>query len=133
MLSEKSRPVIEATAAVVSANMPQITLAFYGHMFEAHPELLDGTFSRANQLNGEQAQALAVSIVHFAAHLLEHPDVSVRVTVADGLRQARQYSLSESASSTGQRVITVKLDEAGVPAPRIRYEIFGPHLWIAAA
>ena len=238
MLSEKSRPVIEATAAVVSANMPQITPAFYGHMFEAHPELLDGTFSRANQLNGEQAQALAGSIVHFAAHLLEHPDslpeavlariahkhtalgitedqyqvvyenlfwaiaqvlgdavtpevaeawtevywlmadalitlekdlyavqandrmwtdwrvvakeptgnaavtfrlepaddtpqtpgrpggyVSVRVMVADGLRQARQYSLSESASSTGQRVITVKLDEAGEVSPVLIQEV----------
>ena len=42
MLSEKSRPVIEATAAVVAEHMPEITPLFYAHMFEAHPELLDG-------------------------------------------------------------------------------------------
>lgn len=232
MLSEKSRPVIEATAAVVAEHMPEITPLFYAHMFEAHPELLDGVFSRANQRNGEQAQALAGSIVKFAVHLLENPGtlpeavlariahkhtalgitedqyqivyenlfwaiadvlgdavtpevaeawtevywlmadaliklekglyakqandkmwldwkvvskeptgnaavtfrfepaddtpqtpgeaggfVSVRVKVADGLRQARQYSLSDHAASTTERVITVKLDEAGEVSP----------------
>ena len=232
MLSEKSRPVIEATAAVVAEHMPEITPKFYAHMFEAHPELLDGVFSRANQRNGEQAQALAGSIVKFAVHLLENPGtlpeavlariahkhtalgitedqyqivyenlfwaiadvlgdavtpevaeawtevywlmadaliklekglyakqandkmwldwkvvskeptgnaavtfrfepaddtpqtpgeaggfVSVRVKVADGLRQARQSSLSDHAASTTERVITVKLDEAGEVSP----------------
>lgn len=232
MLSDKSRPVIEATAAVVAEHMPEITPKFYAHMFEAHPELMDGTFSRANQRNGEQAQALAGSIVHFAVHLLEHPDtlpetvlariahkhtalgitedqyqivyenlfwaiaqvlgdavtpevaeawtevywlmadalitlekdlyakqandkmwtdwkvaskeptgnaavtfrlepaddtpqtpgqpggyVSVRIKVADGLRQARQYSLSGDAAATDHRLITVKLDEAGEVSP----------------
>lgn len=232
MLSEQSRPVIEATAAVVAEHMPEITPKFYAHMFEAHPELLDGVFSRANQRNGEQAQALAGSIVKFAVHLLENPGtlpeavlariahkhtalgitedqyqivyenlfwaiadvlgdavtpevaeawtevywlmadaliklekglyakqandkmwldwkvvskeptgnaavtfrfepaddtpqtpgeaggfVSVRVKVADGLRQARQYSLSDHAASTTERVITVKLDEAGEVSP----------------
>lgn len=232
MLSEKSRPVIEATAAVVAEHMPEITPKFYAHMFEAHPELLDGVFSRANQRSGEQAQALAGSIVKFAVHLLEHPDtlpeavlariahkhtalgivpeqyqivyenlfwaiadvlgeavtpevaeawtevywlmadalikieeglyaqqantkmwtdwkvvakeptgnaavtfrfapadetpqtpgrpggyLSVRLKVEDGLRQCRQYSLSDHAESTDERVITVKLDEGGEVSP----------------
>ena len=232
MLSEKSRPVIEATAEAVAAHMDQITPKFYAHMFEAHPELLDGVFSRANQRSGEQAQALAGSIVKFAVHLLENPGtlpeavlariahkhtalgiveeqyqivyenlfwaiadvlgdavtpevaeawtevywlmadalikiekglyakqandkmwtqwkvaskettgnaavtfrlepaddtphtpgqaggyVSVRVKVEDGLRQCRQYSLSEHAESTSERVITVKLDEGGEVSP----------------
>lgn len=232
MLSEKSRPVIEATAGVVAEHMPEITPKFYAHMFEAHPELLDGVFSRANQRSGEQAQALAGSIVRFAVHLLEHPDtlpeavlariahkhtalgiveeqypivyenlfwaigevlgdavtpevaeawtevywlmadaliklekdlyakqandkmwtdwrvvskeptgnaavtfhfepaddtpqtpgrpggyLSVRVKLEDGLRQCRQYSLSDDAESTSQRVITVKLDEGGEVSP----------------
>ncbi|MDO5634413.1 MAG: globin domain-containing protein [Micrococcus sp.] len=82
MLSEKSRPVIEATAAVVAEHMPQITPKFYAHMFAAHPELLNGTFSRANQRNGEQAQALAGSVVHFAVHLLEHPDTLPEAVLA---------------------------------------------------
>jgi len=234
MLSEKSRPVIEATAGVVAEHMPEITPKFYAHMFEAHPELMDGVFSRANQRNGEQAQALAGSIVHFAVHLLEHPDslpeavlariahkhttlgiveeqyqivyehlfwaiaevlgdavtpevaeawsevywlmadalvrlekdlyarqandrmwthwrvvskeptgnaavtfrfepaddtpqtpgdaggyLSVRVKVADGLRQCRQYSLSDHAGSAAERVITVKLDEGGEVSPAL--------------
>ena len=232
MLSEKSRPVIEATAEAVAAHMDQITPKFYAHMFEAHPELLDGVFSRANQRSGEQAQALAGSIVKFAVHLLENPGtlpeavlariahkhtalgiveeqyqivyenlfwaiaevlgdavtpevaeawtevywlmadalikiekglyakqandrmwtewrvaskeatgnaavtfrlepaddtpqtpgqaggyVSVRLKVEDGLRQCRQYSLSEHAESTSERVITVKLDEGGEVSP----------------
>lgn len=232
MLSEKSRPVIEATAEAVAAHMDQITPKFYAHMFEAHPELLDGVFSRANQRSGEQAQALAGSIVKFAVHLLENPGtlpeavlariahkhtalgiveeqyqivyenlfwaiaevlgdavtpevaeawtevywlmadalikiekglyakqandrmwtewrvaskvatgnaavtfrlepaddtpqtpgqaggyVSVRLKVEDGLRQCRQYSLSEHADSTSERVITVKLDEGGEVSP----------------
>ncbi|PNL17305.1 globin domain-containing protein [Micrococcus sp. FDAARGOS_333] len=74
MLSEKSRPVIEATAEVVAAHMDEITPKFYAHMFEAHPELLNGVFSRANQRNGEQPKALSGSIVRFAVHLLEHPN-----------------------------------------------------------
>lgn len=45
--------------------------------------------------------------------------VSVRVKVADGLRQARQYSLSDHAASTTERVITVKLDEAGEVSPTL--------------
>ena len=232
MLSEKSRPVIEATAAVVAEHMPEITPKFYAHMFEAHPELLDGVFSRANQRSGEQAQALAGSIVKFAVHLLQNPGtlpeavlariahkhtalgiveeqypivyenlfwaigevlgdavtpevaeawtevywlmadalikiekglyaqqandkmwtewkvaskeatgnaavtfrfepaddtphtpgkaggyVSVRLKVEDGLRQCRQYSLSDNAESTSERVITVKLDEGGEVSP----------------
>ncbi|MDY6055173.1 globin domain-containing protein [Micrococcus sp.] len=238
MLSEKSRPVIEATAAVVAEHMPEITPTFYAHMFEAHPELLDGVFSRANQRSGEQAQALAGSIVRFAVHLLEHPDtlpeavlsriahkhtalgitedqyrivhehlfraiadvlgdavtpevaeawtevywlmadalirlekdlyarqandrmwtpwrvaakepagnaavtlrlepaddtpvtpgypggyVSVRVRLDDGLRQARQYSLSGDAAATDHRLITVKLDEAGEVSPVLVQEV----------
>ncbi|XNZ00365.1 FAD-binding oxidoreductase [Micrococcus luteus] len=43
--------------------------------------------------------------------------VSVRVKVEDGLRQCRQYSLSEHAESTSERVITVKLDEGGEVSP----------------
>ncbi|MCT2008170.1 FAD-binding oxidoreductase [Micrococcus lylae] len=232
MLSEKSRPVIEATADVVAAHMDEITPKFYAHMFEAHPELLNGVFSRANQRNGEQPKALSGSIVRFAVHLLEHPNslpeavlsriahkhtslgitedqyqivyenlfwaiadtlgeavtdevaeawtevywlmadaliklekglyakqantkmwtpwrveskepagasaftfrlvpaddtpatvgepgqyVSVRLPVADGLLQARQYSLSSDAASADVRVITVKRDDGGEVSP----------------
>jgi nitric oxide dioxygenase len=74
MLSAQNRPVIEATLPVIGAHIARITPLFYGKMFEAHPELLNGTFSRANQRNGSQPEALAGSIARFASWLLEHPD-----------------------------------------------------------
>lgn len=239
MLSDTARPVIEATLPVVAAHMDeQITPRFYARMFEARPELLDGLFSRANQNNATQQKALAGAIVHFAQHLLDHPDtlpeqvlsriahkhtslgiveeqyqivyehlfaaiveilgeavtaevaaawtevywlmadalikiekglyaqqandriwtpwrlvakeaagrgsitfrfepaddtpatagrpgqfVSVRVKLQDGLRQCRQYSLSEDATSTTSRVFTTKLDEGGEVSPHLHAHI----------
>jgi nitric oxide dioxygenase len=74
MLSEKSRPVIEATIGLVASRIGEITPKFYARMFAARPDLLDGLFSRANQRSGEQQKALAGSIATFASWLLEHPD-----------------------------------------------------------
>lgn len=74
MLSQKSRPVIEQTIGVIAERIPAITPEFYKSMFNARPDLLDGMFSRSNQKNGTQPQALAGSIVAFASHLLNHPD-----------------------------------------------------------
>ncbi|GAA4660753.1 globin domain-containing protein [Arthrobacter cryoconiti] len=75
MLSEKSRPLISATLPLVGSRMGAITPNFYSRMFAAHPELLDGLFSRANQGNGEQQKALAGSIAGFATALIANPDV----------------------------------------------------------
>lgn len=44
-------------------------------MLSAHPELLNGLFSRANQNNGEQQKALAGSIAGFATALIANPDL----------------------------------------------------------
>ena len=232
MLSDTARPIIEATLPIIGARIAHITPKFYQRMFAARPELLDGTFSRANQRNGTQQQALAGSIAAFATHLVEHPGtlpeavlsriahkhtslgiredqypivhehlfaaiaddlgdaatpevvaawnevywlmadalikiekghyakqandkpwspwrvfakeaagegavtfrlvpaddtpvtpgepgqyVSVRVRLDDGLRQARQYTLSGDAASTTARVLTTKLDEGGEVSP----------------
>ena len=73
MLSEKSRPVIEATLPIIGERISHITPKFYDRMFAARPELLDGLFSRANQKNGAQQQALAGSIAAFATHLVNNP------------------------------------------------------------
>lgn len=232
MLSEKSRPVIEATLPLIGERIPHITPKFYSRMFAARPELLDGLFSRANQNNGTQQQALAGSIAAFATHLVNNPGtlpeavlariankhtslgitedqyglvyehlfaaivddlgeavtpavaeawtevywlmadalitiekglyaqqandkiwtpwtlvskepaglgsltfrftpaddtavtiakpgqfVSVRVPLHDGVRQCRQYTLSDSVTSTTERVITTKYDEGGEVSP----------------
>ena len=238
MLSEKSRPIIEATLPLVGERLGSITPNFYSRMFAAHPELLDGLFSRANQRNGEQQKALAGSIAAFASALVANPDlvpeqmlsriankhtslgitedqyqivykylfeaiaeeladvitaeiaeawtevywlmadaliklekglyarqandkmwtpwkvveknpagigcmtfvlepaddtpatvavpgqfVSVKVTLADGLRQVRQYSLSSDVESTTRRVLTTKLDDGGEVSPVLHYDV----------
>ncbi|MGY1591942.1 globin domain-containing protein [Geodermatophilus sp. SYSU D00708] len=74
MLSEKARPVIEATLPVVGENIGKIAERFYQHLFGEHPELLDGTFNRGNQAEGTQQQALAGSVAMFASALVNHPD-----------------------------------------------------------
>lgn len=73
MLSNKSRPVIEATLPLIGSRIGEITPIFYNRLFAAHPELLDGLFSRSNQKNGTQQQALAGSIAAFATHLVNNP------------------------------------------------------------
>jgi nitric oxide dioxygenase len=74
MLTDTSRPVIEATLPAVGENIRTIAERFYAHLFEQHPELLDGTFNRGNQAEGTQQQALAGSVALFASALVNHPD-----------------------------------------------------------
>jgi len=73
MLSTQSVPLIEATLPLVGERLPAIAKNFYGRLFAAHPELIDGMFSRSNQANGSQQQALAGSIAAFATHLVKNP------------------------------------------------------------
>ena len=73
MLSASSTPIIEATLPLVGERMPAIARNFYSRMLTAHPELFDGLFSRSNQKNGSQQQALAGSIAAFATHLIANP------------------------------------------------------------
>ncbi|WP_299954440.1 globin domain-containing protein [uncultured Modestobacter sp.] len=74
MLSDTSRPVIEATLPVVADNIEEIARRFYAHMFGEHPELLDGLFNRGNQAEGTQQVALAGSVAVFASTLLKNPE-----------------------------------------------------------
>lgn len=74
MLSDTSRPVIEATLPVVGENIGEIARRFYAHMFAEKPELLDGLFNRGNQAGGKQQLALAGSVAAFAGYLVNKPD-----------------------------------------------------------
>ena len=76
MLSDRSRPVIEGTLPVVAENIEEIARRFYAHLFEAHPELLDGVFNRGNQAEGSQPVALAGSVAVFASALVRTPEQS---------------------------------------------------------
>ena len=74
VLSEKSRPLIEATLPVVGEHIEDIAEHFYRHIFDVHPELLDGILNRGNQAEGTQQQALAGSVAAFASALVSTPD-----------------------------------------------------------
>jgi nitric oxide dioxygenase len=74
VLSDRSRPVVEATLPVVGAHIEQIAARFYQHLFETHPELLDGVFNRGNQAEGAQQAALAGSVAAFATALVKSPE-----------------------------------------------------------
>jgi nitric oxide dioxygenase len=74
MLSDRSRPVIEATLPVVADHIHEIARRFYTHLFEQHPELNDGVFNRGNQAEGSQQVALAGSVAVFATALLKTPE-----------------------------------------------------------
>jgi len=73
-LSDKSRPLIEATLPFVGEHIEEIAEHFYQHLFADHPELLDGTFNRGNQAQGTQQRALAGSVAAFAGALVNTPD-----------------------------------------------------------
>ena len=73
MLSGTSRPVIEATLPMVGERIQEIADRFYRHLFETHPELLDGVFNRGNQAEGTQKVALAGSVAAFATALVSTP------------------------------------------------------------
>ncbi|WP_129359563.1 globin domain-containing protein [Rothia uropygioeca] len=74
MLSDKARPVIEASLPIIAERIPQIASVFYEDMFRARPDLMDGLFSRSSQVEGTQPRALAGSIAVFAQWIIEHPD-----------------------------------------------------------
>ncbi|SNR23949.1 globin domain-containing protein [Blastococcus mobilis] len=74
MLSDRSRPVIEATLPVVADNIAEIATRFYAHLFGEHPELIDGVFNRGNQAERTQQMALAGSVAVFAGSLLKVPE-----------------------------------------------------------
>jgi nitric oxide dioxygenase len=73
VLSDKARPIVAATLSVVADHIQEIAQTFYQHMFAEHPELLDGTFNRGNQVDGSQQQALAGSVAVFATALVNTP------------------------------------------------------------
>ena len=74
MLSDRSRPVIEATLPVVADHIEEIATRFYEHLFGQHPELFDGVFNRGNQAERTQQMALAGSVAVFASSLVKVPE-----------------------------------------------------------
>ena len=68
MLSEAARPYIAASVPVLREHGERITRAFYGAMFQAHPEL-QHVFNMGNQKSGVQQNALAGALFAYAANI----------------------------------------------------------------
>jgi len=67
MLSENSRPYIDASVPVLREHGVAITQLFYRTMFEEHPSLTN-LFNMGNQANGSQQQSLASAVFAYAAN-----------------------------------------------------------------
>ena len=74
LLSDRSRPVVEATLPAVAEDIGEIARRSYQHTLAARPELLDGVFDRGNQAEGTQQVALAGSVAAFASALVKTPE-----------------------------------------------------------
>ncbi|KAG8155014.1 globin domain-containing protein [Burkholderia catarinensis] len=67
MLSEKSRPYIDASVPVLRDHGVAITQRFYRTMFDEYPSLTN-LFNMGNQANGSQQQSLASAVFAYAAN-----------------------------------------------------------------
>ena len=68
MISDASRPYIDASVPVLREHGLTITKLFYANMFKAHPELTS-LFNMGNQANGAQQQSLAAAVFAYAANI----------------------------------------------------------------
>jgi nitric oxide dioxygenase len=68
MISEASRPYIDASVPVLREHGLTITKLFYQNMFAAHPELTR-IFNMGNQASGAQQQSLASAVFAYAANI----------------------------------------------------------------
>lgn len=67
MLSQQSKPYIDASVPVLREKGLEITQTFYRAMFAAHPELTN-LFNMGNQASGVQQQSLASAVFAYAAN-----------------------------------------------------------------
>jgi nitric oxide dioxygenase len=68
MISDASRPYIDASVPVLRQHGLAITRLFYENMFKAHPELTS-IFNMGNQASGVQQQSLASAVFAYAANI----------------------------------------------------------------
>jgi nitric oxide dioxygenase len=68
MISDASRPYIDASVPVLRQHGLTITRLFYENMFKAHPELTS-IFNMGNQASGAQQQSLASAVFAYAANI----------------------------------------------------------------
>ena len=89
MLSDQTRPVVEATLPVVGEHIGEIAERFYRHLFDDHPELLDGTFNRGNQARGSSSRRWPGSVAAFASSPGRYPGPTAGAAAVADRAQAR--------------------------------------------
>jgi nitric oxide dioxygenase len=68
MLSQQSKPYIDASVPVLRQHGLAITTVFYRNLFNEHPELTN-IFNMGNQAQGLQQQSLAAAVFAYAANI----------------------------------------------------------------
>lgn len=116
MLSEKSRPYIDASVPVLKAHGVEITTLFYKTMFDEYPDLKN-LFNMGNQANGSQQQSLASAVFAYAAHYQNH-DALVPVLTRIANKHASVGLTSAHYPIVGRHLlaaIATTLGEAATP------------------
>lgn len=117
MLSQNSRPYIEASVPVLREHGVTITRTFYRNMFAEHPELTN-LFNMGNQANGSQQQSLASAVFAYAANY-ENADALAPVVSRIAHKHASVGITAEHYPIVGRHLlgaIQETLGEAATPA-----------------
>jgi nitric oxide dioxygenase len=120
MISEASRPYIDASVPVLREHGLTITRLFYQNMLGAHPELTR-IFNMGNQASGAQQQSLAAAVFAYAANIgnagalgpvvnrIVHKHVSVGIR-AEHYPIVGQHLLEAIAATLGDAATPALLD-----------------------
>jgi nitric oxide dioxygenase len=120
MISDASRPYIDASVPVLRQHGLTITRLFYENMFKAHPELTS-IFNMGNQASGAQQQSLASAVFAYAANIgnpgalgpvvkrIVHKHVSVGIR-AEHYPIVGQHLLNAIAATLGDAATQPLLD-----------------------
>jgi nitric oxide dioxygenase len=117
MLSQKSRPYIEASVPVLREHGVTITRTFYRNMFAEYPEFTN-LFNMGNQANGSQQQSLASAVFAYAANF-ENADALAPVVSRIAHKHASVGITAEHYPIVGRHLlgaIQSTLGEAATPA-----------------
>jgi nitric oxide dioxygenase len=120
MISEASRPYIDASVPVLRQHGLAITRLFYANMLGARPELTR-IFNMGNQASGAQQQSLASAVFAYAANIgtpealgpvvkrIVHKHVSIGIR-AEHYPIVGQYLLEAIAATLGDAATPALLD-----------------------
>ena len=114
MISNASRPYIDASVPVLREHGLAITTTFYASMFAAHPELKN-LFNMGNQASGAQQQSLASAVFAYAANIGNAAALGPVVSRIVGRLDFTSMFLVLSAPPPGTPMNLEALKKAGVP------------------